>query len=193
MHGRGIFDGIELSLRLDGVLDAFVVFHADRLDPGHWQPSVFSCKFSVEQSLRVWLPGAFRSLRRKSAVLFVVTFPVTSCSRSLWLSGSKCDAEVFVNRLALVVVRRMRLPVRTGDSLRGFIGLESQVARFVLFCFLVVAEAVVAEHQIVMRLQIFGINGESFFEFGDSVGVPLFEEKDAAEFIVDDAVARELL
>ena len=94
-----------------------------------------------------------------------------------------------MNRLALVVVRRMHLPIRTGDSLRGFIGLEPQVARFVLFCFLVVAEAVVAEHQIVMRLQIFGIDGESFFEFGDSVGVPLFEEKDAAEFIVDDAVA----
>ena len=44
-----------------------------------------------------------------------------------------------------------------------------------------------------MRLQIFGIDGQRFFEFGDRIGVALFEEEHAAKLVVDDAVARILL
>src|SRR5437870_2035870 len=35
MDGRGVFDGIELALRLHGAFDASVVVHRDSLDPGH--------------------------------------------------------------------------------------------------------------------------------------------------------------
>src|SRR5260370_37077729 len=35
MDGRGVFDGIELALRFDGVLDAGVFFHGNGFDPGH--------------------------------------------------------------------------------------------------------------------------------------------------------------
>ena len=42
------------------------------------------------------------------------------------------DGNMFVNRLALVVVFRMSLAVRSGDRLRRFIRLESQIALFVL-------------------------------------------------------------
>src|SRR6266851_8223321 len=35
MDGRGVFDGIELALRFDRILDAIVFIHANSLDPGH--------------------------------------------------------------------------------------------------------------------------------------------------------------
>ena len=100
---------------------------------------------------------------------------------------------MFVNRLALVVVFGMQLAVRAGDGLCRFIGFKPQVARLVLFGFAFLPQARVAKHQIVVRLQIFGIDGQRFFEFGNGVGVAFFKEEHAAKFVVDDAVARELL
>src|SRR5690348_12618 len=44
-----------------------------------------------------------------------------------------------------------------------------------------------------MGLQIFGIYGQRLLELGNGIGVTFFEEEDAAEFVVDDAVAGELL
>jgi len=47
-----------------------------------------------------------------------------------------------------------------------------------------VAEAGVAEHEVVIGLEIFGIDGECFAGNSvDGVGVALLEEKDAAEFV----------
>src|SRR5579885_1139456 len=50
------------------------------------------------------------------------------------------NRNVFMNGLAFVVVLGMRLPVGSGDGLRGFVGLESQVADLVLFRQLVIPE-----------------------------------------------------
>src|SRR6266705_955793 len=107
-------------------------------------------------------------------------------------SGGQRDAVVFVNRLALVVVFGMPLAVRAGDGLRRFIGFKPQVARLVLFGFGFLPEAGVAEHQIVVRLQIFGVDGQRFVEFGNGICVAFFKEEHAAKFVVYDAVAREL-
>jgi len=62
----------------------------------------------------------------------------------------------------------------------------------VLVGFGVVAESVVAEHQIVVRLQVFGIDGESLFEFLDRVGVAFLKKEDTAKLVAHDAVAWEL-
>ena len=56
----------------------------------------------------------------------------------------------------------------------------------------VLAEAPVAEHQVVVRLQIFGVDGERIFENPDCVGVATLEEHDAADLIDYYAVARVL-
>src|SRR5689334_13768249 len=109
-----------------------------------------------------------------------------------WRRRGQGDAVVLVNGLAFVVVFGMRLTIGTGNGLRRLIGFEAQVARLVLFGFFVVAEAVVAEHQIVMRLQILGVDGQCFFELGDGIGVALFKKEHAAQFVVNNTVAREL-
>ena len=98
-----------------------------------------------------------------------------------------------MNRLALVVVFGMSLAVRPGDGLSRFIGLESQIPRLVFVRLSVVAQAVVAEHQVVMCLQIFGINGKCLLEFLNGIGVALFEKQNAAKLVAHNTIARELL
>src|SRR5713226_1324041 len=102
------------------------------------------------------------------------------------------DTDVLVNRLTLVVVLGMPLAVRPGDRLRSFIRLESKVAQLMLLGFLVLAEAVVTKHQIIVRLQILGIDGQSSFKFSYCVCVAFLQEENAAELVVNYAVARKL-
>ena len=52
-----------------------------------------------------------------------------------------------------------------------------------------VAKAGVAEHQIVIRLQVFGIDGQSLLKCLHSVGIAFLQEIDAAKFVDDHAVA----
>ena len=98
-----------------------------------------------------------------------------------------------MNRLPLVVVFRMSLPVRSGNGLRRFVRLESQVAFFVCFGFGFVAQAVVAEHQVVVRLQIFRIDAERVFKFFHGVRILLLQKIDAPQLVAHHAVARILL
>src|SRR5258708_36370978 len=112
--------------------------------------------------------------------------------RLFGLRGCESDANVLVNRLALVVVFGMRLAVGTSDGLRRFIGFEAQIAGLVFVGFGVVAETVVAKHQVVVCLQIFRVDGKSLLEFFDGIRVALFEKAAAAKLVAHDAVAREL-
>src|SRR5271156_1160611 len=68
---------------------------------------------------------------------------------------------MFVNRLPLVIVLGIELSVRTGDGLRSFVGFETQVAHLVFVSLLLVPKAPVAQHQVVMRLQVFRIDREN--------------------------------
>src|SRR5258708_15898778 len=76
----------------------------------------------------------------------------------------------------------MSLAVWAGDGLGRFVGLEPQISRLVFVGFGVVAETVVTEHQVVMRLQILGIDGKCLFKFLNRIGVALLKEQNAAEF-----------
>ena len=83
--------------------------------------------------------------------------------------------------------------VGTRQSLGGFVGFEAEVALLEFSGGGGLVEACVAEHQVVVGFEIFGIDGERGLEFGDGVYVAALEEEDAAEVVVDDAVARVLL
>ncbi len=100
------------------------------------------------------------------------------------------DTDVLVDRLALVIVLGMSLTIRARDGLRSFIGLEAQIADLVLVGFGVVAEAVIAKHEVVIGLQIFGVDRKCLLEFLHRVGITLLQEQDAAELIVNNAIAR---
>src|SRR6266702_3398589 len=115
------------------------------------------------------------------------------CGRFPLRHRPESDAEVLVNRLALVVVFGVRLTVRPGDGLRGFVGLETEISRLVLAGFGIIAEAVVAEHQVVMRLQIFGIDRERLFKLFHCVCVTPLQKKHPAQFIAYHTVTRKLL
>ncbi len=75
----------------------------------------------------------------------------------------------------------------------GFVGFEAQVALLEFGGGVGLVEACVAEHQVVVSLEIFGIDCERGLEFGDGIDVATLEEEDAAEIVVYDAVARILL
>ncbi len=97
---------------------------------------------------------------------------------------------MFVNGLPLVVVFRVRLPVGAGDGLGGFIGFEAQVAFLVRVRAGFVAESGVAEHQVVVGLQVFGINRQCLLEFLHGAGIALLQKENAAKLVDGHAVAR---
>jgi len=73
-----------------------------------------------------------------------------------------------------------------------FVGFEAEIAFLVFVGAGFVAEAGVAEHEVVIGLEIFGVDGECLLEFFRGVGVTFLQEEDAAEFVVDDAITGEL-
>src|SRR5579872_767230 len=77
-----------------------------------------------------------------------------------WRRRFKRRGLMFVNRLALVVILGMKLTIRAGKRLRRLICLESQVEFLFVVRLLRLAQTLVAEHEIVMRLQVLGIDGQ---------------------------------
>src|SRR5580692_757288 len=79
--------------------------------------------------------------------------------------------HVLVNRLTFIVVLGIALPVGAGDGLCGLIRLETQIANLVLARPSRVSQAAVAEHQVVVRLQVFGIYSEDALQHGHSIRI----------------------
>ena len=78
---------------------------------------------------------------------------------------------MFVNGLSLVVVLGIELAVGTGDCLRGFVRFKTQIANLVLVGLFLVSQAVVAEHQVVVCLQVFRIDRQNGLQNVDGVRV----------------------
>ena len=99
---------------------------------------------------------------------------------------------MLVNLLALIIVVRMQLTVRTGDGLRRFVGLEplvqhtfgSRQRRF--------AEALIRQHQVVMGLQILGVDFEHPLELGDRLAELALQEERPAKLVADNSISRVL-
>src|SRR5216684_30841 len=79
----------------------------------------------------------------------------------------KRNRDMLVNRLALVVVLRMRPAVRARYGFGGFVGLEAQIADLIIVRPVFQAQAAITEHQIVIGLQILRINLKDPVEFLD--------------------------
>ncbi len=94
--------------------------------------------------------------------------------------------------LTLVVVLGVSLAIGARQGLGGFVGFEAEVTLLVFVGAGFVAEAGVAQHEVVVGLQVFRVDRERLLEFFHRVPVALLQEEDAAEFVVDDAIAREL-
>jgi hypothetical protein len=65
---------------------------------------------------------------------------------------------MLVNRLPFVVVIRVVLAIRAGYRLRRFVGLESQIPHLMIVRILFIAKTVVAKHQVIVSLQVLGID-----------------------------------
>ena len=74
---------------------------------------------------------------------------------------------MLMDGLPLVVIVRMKLPVWPRDRLRRFVSLEAHVERSLAIGELLLAETLVAEHQVVVRLQILGIDEKHLRELGE--------------------------
>src|SRR5688572_14968346 len=115
----------------------------------------------------------------------------TRCTARMRQSGRRYAASVsrpsrgsvLVNRLPLVVVVRMQLPIWAGDRLRCFVSLETLVQRSLMSCARVIAEALITQHQVVMRLQILRIDPQHLVELLDRFAELTFQEEDPAELI----------
>jgi hypothetical protein len=76
--------------------------------------------------------------------------------------------------------------------LRGLVGFETAEQFFFAFGVGSLAQAPVAEHQVIVGLQIFRVDGERVFEGGYGFGVFPLQEEDAADLVDYYSIAREL-
>ena len=99
---------------------------------------------------------------------------------------------MLVDLLPLVVVVRVQLPERPGDRLRGFVGFEPRVEDTFALDACGIAQALITQHQVVVRLEILGVDGQHLLEGVDRRTELALEEEHASELVQDDAVARVL-
>ncbi len=102
------------------------------------------------------------------------------------------DTLVFVNCLTLVIVFSVRLAVGAGDGLGRFVRLKAEISRLMFVGFGIIAEAVVAEHEVVVRLKVLGIDTERGFKLLHGIGIAFLKEEHTSELVVDHAIARVL-
>src|SRR5437867_7257024 len=101
--------------------------------------------------------------------------------------------DVLVYRLPLVVIFRMADSVWPRNRLRGLIRFEAQIPLLMFFRAILLSKPVVAEHQVVMSLQVLRVNPQNVLEFTDGFVVFLLQEQNAPGVVADDAILRILL
>src|SRR5579864_272745 len=97
---------------------------------------------------------------------------------------------MLVNRLPLIIVFGMKLAIWPGNCLRSFVSFETQIPYLVLVRLLLVAEPVIAKHQVVLRLQVFGINFKHGIQGLHGIAVFSLQEQDAPIIIQSNSVSR---
>src|SRR5439155_23987853 len=78
---------------------------------------------------------------------------------------------------------------RPGDRLRRFVRLEADVERSLALGKLRPSRSLIAEHQVVVRLQILGIDVQRVLELDDRLLEPPLQEQDASQLVAHDAIA----
>src|SRR3974390_614116 len=145
----------------------------------------FSCRWLVERPALSACPSCRGTLFHRRRF---------GARRSLFCCRLRFEryTDMLVDRLALVIVLGMCLAVSAGQRLRGLIGFESQVAILMLGGHLFVAQPGVAQHQVVVGLQIFGIDRQRLLKFLHRIRVTFLKKIDASQFVVHHAIARKL-
>src|SRR5260370_38219509 len=96
---------------------------------------------------------------------------------------------MLMHGLAFVVIFGMELAVRAGYRLRRLVSFESHIGCLVVLGKFLLAEAVVTKHQVVMRLQVFGIDGQNRLQSLHCVAIPPLKKEDSSQIVERDAVA----
>ena len=87
---------------------------------------------------------------------------------------------MFMDRLPLVVVFRMKLAISASESLRCLVGLEAQILLLLMLRLICLAQTLIAQHKVVMGLQVLGIDVQDLLEFSNGIAAfPLKEEHPA--------------
>ena len=81
--------------------------------------------------------------------------------------------------LALEIVLGVSAQIRTGKCLCRFVRLESQVSFLEFRRSLRLSQPRIAEHQVVVGLQVFGIDRKCGLEFPNCFGVAAFEKENS--------------
>src|SRR6266851_8598145 len=76
------------------------------------------------------------------------------------LQRRQWQRNMLVNCLPLVIIFGVRLAIGPGNGLSGLVGLEPQIADFMLVRLLVVVQPLVTQHEIVVCLQVLGIDSQ---------------------------------
>lgn len=67
---------------------------------------------------------------------------------------------MLVNQLSLVIIFRMCLAIKAGESLGGLICFEAQVKLLLMLCLFRVTQPLIAEHEIVVGLKVFRVDAQ---------------------------------
>src|SRR5690348_3035325 len=95
---------------------------------------------------------------------------------------------VVVNRLPLIVVLGPGETGLLGERLGSLVGFEAAEELLLARGFGDLAETPIGKHQVVMRLDVLGVDGQSVLEGLDGRGVLAFQKLDAAVLVDDHAV-----
>ena len=88
-----------------------------------------------------------------------------------------------MNRLSLIVILGTQLSGASRQLLRSLIRLEALEERLFALRLVGLPQAPVAEHQVVMCLNVFGIHGQHLFQRTSGFFVAALEEQDASGLI----------
>ena len=100
---------------------------------------------------------------------------------------------MLMDGLALVVVLGVNQTIRTGKGLRRLIGFEAQIAFLIFVRSIGISQTAITQHEIVVCLQILGIDGHCFLELIDRFLIFVLQEKNPANIVDNHTVLRILL
>ncbi len=97
---------------------------------------------------------------------------------------------MLVDRLALIVVGRVETAIFSGQKLRSFIRFEAQIESAMQVGLFIIPQTPIGQHEVVVGLEILGIDGKRFSELFDGKLVFTFQEVESTQLISDHTVAR---
>lgn len=87
---------------------------------------------------------------------------------------------MFVDGLPFVVVFRMKLAIGAGEGLRRLIRLEAQIHFTLLLRLFSLAQPLIAQHKVVMGLQVLGIDAQYLPQLSHRITVFVLQEQNPA-------------